>query len=479
MRRSTTLNSMSWYAFDILLNRGAYFFITIYIAKIIGPTEFGLASILGVIYYLGISISDSGMSNSLMRTKVCDDSDYGTVLITNLIFGFVVYIFLIAVSPLISSFYNVFKLRLLLPVYGLGIILSSCKSVYIAHMMKNFRYKRMFLLNFPGNLISIILAIALSMAGYGIWSIVWLFLANQIISLILFIIFAGWKTKININKQKFSYHFNFGYKLSISSFFNTVFENIYQLIIGKYYSIRMTGIYDRAFTLGNYPISILSTVISKVTLPLFADHLNDKEIFKNKFMEAIKLVSFAASFFTFLILIVVPFSIENYMGSQWDESIIIFKILCFGLLLYPIHSLNLNILNVYGRSDIFLMLEVIKKFVQIVLIAICYQYGINGLAISFVALSFVSLVINLYYTNYFIGYRIINQLLDIVPNIIVGGISLILSSLILMVFETTLFVLIIKVLVFTTFYCALSFVGNKASVVYIYNLIKSKLKNIN
>ena len=454
---------MSWYFLDILLNRGAYFFVTLYIAKIIGPEEFGIASILGVIYYLGLAISDSGMSNSLMRTKECDDNDYGTVLVSNILFGIFIYLIILFFTPIISKFYNSPKINFLLPFYGFGILLSSFKSVYIAYMMNNFEYKRMFFLNIPGNLISIIISLLLISFNYGIWSIIFLFLTNQLISLLLFICFSGWKTKFKLDKYKFKSHFNFGYKLSLSAVINTFFENIYQLIIGKYFSIRMTGIYDRSFTLGNYPTSILSTVISKVTLPLFVNYANEESLFKEKFSQVIKLAAFTTCYFTSFALILVPFIIQNYMGKEWLDSIHIFEVLSIGLLFYPIHSLNLNILNVYGRSDIFLMLEIIKKVLQIFTIILSYQYGINGLVIGFVVLSILSLLINLFYTQYFIKYKISDQLFDILPNIIAGIISLFILKYFINWQIISLNFLIIQILIFSILYFFLSYFLNKSA----------------
>lgn len=476
--KGKALQSMSWYTFDIFFNRGAYFFVTLYLAKIIGPTEFGLASILGVIYYLGLAVSDSGMSNSLMRSKECDDTDYGTVLMTNLLFGLFIYILLLILAPAISGFYDSPKLITLLPIYGLGIVLSSLKSVYIAFMMKNFEYKRMFILNIPGNVVSIIVAVILSNYGFGIWSIVALFLSNQFVSLILFYLFSGWKTIFILNKVKFKFHFGFGYKLSISAFINTVFENIYQLIIGKYFSLRMTGIYDRAFTLGNYPISILSTVLSKVTLPIFVNYVDDIKLFREKFRETIKLVSFVSCFVTGLILIVVPFVIREYMGVEWIDSIRIFEILTLGLLFNPIHSMNLNILNVYGRSDIFLMLEVVKKVAQIFSIIICYQFGIIGLVAGFVGLSFFSLFVNLFYTQYFIKYSLFTQFLDIIPNIVAGFLSLILSKYFLQGQRETFFTLVIEVVLFVCVYYLLSFISNRFSFYYTKQIVISNIRKI-
>ncbi|RWU05461.1 lipopolysaccharide biosynthesis protein [Pedobacter chitinilyticus] len=470
-----TVNSVSWYTIDILLNRGTYFLITMYIAKMIGPEEFGLASILSIIYYLGLALSDSGMSNSLMRTKNCDNVDYSTVLITNIVFGFFVYGILFLCAPLISSFFSNVKLASLVPVYSLGILLASFKSVYIAFMMKHFEYRKMFFINLPGNLISVVLSIVLSNSGLGIWSIVCLFLSNQFISLILFILYSGWRTKLKVSWVKFTYHFNFGYKLSISAFINTIFENIYQLIIGRYYSIKMTGIYDRAYTLGNYPISILSTVISKVTLPEFANHIDDPHVLRNKFRTSIMAVSLISSLVIFSILTVVPYLIRNFMGIEWNDSIPIFKILCIGLFFYPIHAMNLNVLNIYGRSDIFLLLEIIKKFVQIGAIIAFYSFGIMGLAYSFGVLSFFSFFANTYYTQKYIGYTIYKQGIDIILNLLIGIGAYLISSSIFIFLGLSLSVLLLQLFTFLLLFIIGSYNVNKTIHVFIWKLIRNNL----
>jgi teichuronic acid exporter len=213
--------------------------------------------------------------------------------------------------------------------------------------------------------------------------------------------------------------------------------------------------------------------LSKVTLPLFVNYVDDIILFKEKFRETIKLISFVTCFVTGVIFLIVPFMIEHYMGTQWMESIKIFEILCLGLLFNPIHSMNLNILNVYGRSDIFLMLEIIKKGVQIVVIIVCYQFGITGLVIGFVGLSVFSLFVNLYYTQYFIKYSVFTQLLDIIPNIFVGFLCIVISKYIMLNQLMSLYLLGIQVIVFVSLYYLLSYFSNKLSFYYVKKVVLS------
>lgn len=471
-----TVKAVYWYTIDIMLNRGAYFFTTLYVARMIGPTEFGLASILTVVYYLGLAISDGGMSNSLLRSKHCDDKDYGTVFLANIFFGVVIYSLLVLFTPFIATFYKAPKLISVLPIYSLGIILSSFKSVHIAYLMKNFDYKRMFILNMPGGILSIVVTVYLTKVGAGVWSVVALFLVNQLVSFITFVFFSGWKTSFKYDKSSFKKHFYFGYKISIASFINTFFENLYQLLIGKYFSIRMTGIFDRAFSLGNYPVSILSTVFSRVTLPLFAEMSDDIASLKQKLKESVKLVFFVSCYVVSTLILVVPYFISTFLGHQWDDAINIFKILCIGLVLYPIHTINLNVLNVFGRSDLLLKLEVIKKALQIILILLSYKLGIMGLILSFVLLSVSSFFINSYYAQKYVGYNIYAQIKDLLPNLLFAFICLKGVNLFEYTTAPNITIIVLETVVFSFLYYLFSFFFNRAAFVYIKGLATPIIK---
>ena len=207
------------------------------------------------------------------------------------------------------------------------------------------------------------------------------------------------------------------------------------------------------------------------------NYSNDMSLFKEKFSQVIKMTAFTTCFITSFALILVPFVIQNYMGKEWFDSIPIFEVLCLGLLFYPIHSLNLNILNVYGRSDIFLMLEIIKKVLQIFTIIVGYQFGITGLVIGFVVLSILSLLINLFYTQYFIKYKIRDQLFDILPNLLAGIISLIISKYITNGQIMSFYSMIIQIVIFSFFYFLLCFFLNKTAFFHIKNFTLSLIKN--
>jgi O-antigen/teichoic acid export membrane protein len=206
----------------------------------------------------------------------------------------------------------------------------------------------------------------------------------------------------------------------ISAQINTIFENIYNILIGKFYSVQTLGYYERAYTLNNYPISILSLIISKVSLPLFSQIADDKE----KLGEVYKKIVLMAFYITAPIMLgalaLAKPLFELVLGKQWLPAVPLFQILCLSYILYPIHSLNINILTAFGKSGLFLKLEIYKKIVLVILVIIGVNFGIYGLVWSSVVSSVVSLFINTYYTGHLISYTTLKQLRDLLPTLIMA-----------------------------------------------------------
>jgi O-antigen/teichoic acid export membrane protein len=255
--------------------------------------------------------------------------------------------------------------------------------------------------------------------GYGIWSLVYLFLINQLISTLVFWIFINWKPLWKFDFINYKYHFNFGYKLVLSAQLNTIFENIYNVLIGKFYDVRALGFYERAYTFNNYPVSVLSSIILKVSLPSLTIIKEDSERLQNAYKNIMQMAFFiSASGLCFAALLAQQI-VTIILGENWLQVVPIFQILCLSFIFYPIHSLNINILSVFGRSDLFLKLEVIKKITILIVVAICFNFGIMGLVWSSVINSIIGLIINTHYSGKFLNYPTIRQFRDLLPTILV------------------------------------------------------------
>ena len=417
---SKSLFATIWTLIDVFFNKAIYFIATLILARLLGPKDFGIISMIMVFFTIGTTLIDSGLSISIIRTNSISQKEYSTIFYLNLGLSFLAYVIIFLSAPLISNFYNQEILIQLIRVYCLGFIITSLRMVHQSILIKEMDFKKITLLNIPGNFIGLCVGVFLAINNYGVWSIVGLFLSTQITATITYWIFYNWRPSIVFSTDCMKTHWKFGYKLMISAQINTIFENIYNILIGKFYSVQTLGYYERAYTLNNYPISILSLIISKVSLPLFSQILDDKE----KLGEVYKKILLMAFYITAPImlgaLVLAKPLFELVLGKQWLQAVPLFQILCLSYMLYPIHSLNINILTAFGKSSLFLKLEIYKKIVLVILVVIGVNFGIYGLVWSSVLSSIISLFINTYYSGHLISYTIINQLKDLLPTLIMS-----------------------------------------------------------
>ncbi len=454
--KEQSINGAFWTFIDILVNRGGYFIATILLARILGPKEFGLLGMIMIFVAIGNTLIDSGMSSSLLRTKDVTEKDYSTVFITNILMSMFVYVLLFVTAPYIASFYNQIILTEIIRWYCLGFVISSFRSIHNVKLMKEMKFKMITYLNLPGNIISVSIGVWLGFSGYGVWSLIWLFLINQIICTISFWIFIKWRPILDFDFKNYKYHFNFGYKLVIAAQLNTIFDNIYNILIGKFYDVKTLGFYERAYTFNNYPISVLSGIISKVSLPSMTLIKEDKDRLQKVYKNMMQMSFFISSTCLAFISLMAYQIIELFLGKQWLPLAPMFQVLTIAFAFYPIHSLNINILSIYGRSDLFLKLEIAKKIMVFIVVLICMNFGVMGLVWSSVITSFLALFINSYYSSKFLNYSTGKQLTDLVPTILIVGLTLVIvlilnkfidsTSLIVQIFQSfiiALFVLVV------------------------------------
>ena len=299
----------------------------------------------------------------------------------------------------------------------MSFIINAFRFIPQVQLLREMNFKKLTILNIPGNIIGLILSIWLANNGFKILSIVGLHLATQIVSTLMFWIFNSWKPKLLFSVPKMRKHMSFGYKLMLSAQLNTLFENIYNLIIGRYYSIQILAYYERANTFANYPVSILSGIINKVSLPMFSNLSEDINRTLSSYKKILKLSFYISTPLMLGALVLAKPLFFFILGKPWMSAAPFFQILCLSYLLYPIHALNINILSIYGRSDLFLKLEVIKKCIVLIFIFLSLSFGVYGLLWSSVISSFVALFINTYYSGSIINYFIKDQLKDILPTL--------------------------------------------------------------
>ncbi len=391
------------------------FTISLILARILLPEEFGLIGMIAIFVAVGNTLLTAGLTQSLIRTEDPDEGDYSTVFYYNLASATVVYILIFFLAPLIARFYNQPILTDIARLYCLSFIFSAFAAVQLARLTKKMDFKTQTLVAFPATVAGGAVGIIMAYSGYGVWSLVWSSLITSFMSSVQLWFYSQWKPALVFSKEKFKTHFHFGYKLTLSGLLNRIFDNIYIIIIGKYFSPAQVGFYTRAETTKQLPLSNIFNSLDKITYPMFAEIQNDDVRLKRVYKQLLQMVLFVVTPLLIFIAVLGEPIFRFLFTEKWLPAVPYFQILCVTGILYPLHAYNLSILNVKGRSDLFLKLEVFKKIIIIITILITIPYGILALLYGQVFISSVSFFINSHYTAKFINYPALQQLGHVLP----------------------------------------------------------------
>ena len=418
--KKQSIKGVIWTGIQQFGSQGISFIVSILLARLLTPSEFGLVAMILVFISISQTILDSGLSQSLIRTANADNTDYSTVFYFNIVVSLLLYGILYLSAPFISVFYEQPALTELLRILGLILIVKAFSIVQLTKLTKEMNFKLQTIITLPALVGSALVAVIMAFNGFGVWSLIAYRLIREILNSFLLWIFSKWKPSLLFSIIKFKYHFRFGINLLFSGILSGVFNNLYALIIGKYFSAAQLGYFNRANSLQNLPVHNLGSILNKVTYPMFSKINDNDQKLRKTYLKVIGLSIFVMSPIMIFMGVLAKPLILFLLTDKWIAVVPYLQILVIAGLLYPIHSFNLNILKVKGRSDLFLRLEIIKKVITVLAILFAINYGIIGLVWSMVGTSIVALVINTYYSGKLINLTLANQLKKIIPSILIG-----------------------------------------------------------
>lgn len=414
--KSKTVKGASWSFIDGIAGQGITFLVGLVLARLLSPEEYGLIGIITIFIAVFNSIVDSGFSNALIRKNDAKDIDYNTVFISNLVLSIILFWVLYISAPAISNFFYQPQLIPLLRVMGSIVIINAFAIIQRTIFVKNVDFKTQTKVSLISSISSGVVGIGMALSGYGVWSLVGQQISKHILNSAFLWLFSNWYPRLQFSFQSFNDLFSFGWKLLVSSLIDTVWKEIYQVIIGKCYSPVALGQYTRAQQFASICSSNLTTVVQRVSYPILSSVQDDKERLKSGYKRIIK-VSMLVTFVLMLGLAAVAKPLVlTLIGEQWLPCVPFLQIICLQMMLYPLHSLNLNMLQVQGRSDLFLKLEIIKKIIAIVPLVLGIFVNIYWMLGGSVVTGFTAYYLNAYYSGPFLNYSIKEQVKDILPS---------------------------------------------------------------
>lgn len=413
MLKRRALDAAAWSGADLVTRQGLQFLVTLVLMRLVSPDDFGTVAVLGFFTSLAAVMVDGGLSTALIQRQDINHADESTVFWLNATIGLALGALLALAAEPLSHFFDKPILRPLAWVAALTVMMSSLGAIHAALLVKKLNFRTQLYAGTTAAALSSLLSIPMALSGFGVWALATQMLSMATLSTAFLWLLHRWRPATVFSLQSVKKLFNFGGLVLAANLVDTLYTRAYTVLIGRYIGLRELGYYDRADNTKQLPVSLLTGILGRVTLPLLSAAANDPVKLRRGMQVAIRSVMLVNLPIMLGIAALAEPLINTLFGHIWQPVTLPFQILCLAAALWPIHAINVNALLAQGRAGLVLRLEIPKKTMGLVFLVIGLRFGIAGIAWSQVAVSVMALWMNTYYAHTFVGYGLIRQLKDV------------------------------------------------------------------
>lgn len=413
--RKKTAIGLGWSFVETVLNQGVRFILGLILARLLTPHDYGLIGIALVFVAIMEDIVDGGFTNALIQKGKPTEKDYNTVFSTNLCISIILYCILFLAAPYIAVYFNDSLLTLIVRVISVILLIDALMFVPKTKLTKQMNFKIQTKVSFLSSISSAVVGIFMALNGFNVWALVGQQLTRHSIYTLSFLIISRQRLVLAFSLRSFYELFSFGSKLLMADFINSLYRQMYQVVIGKVYSPTTLGHYTRAHQFSSLFSVTFTQIVQKVTFPALSSIQNEGTKLKEAYRILIKVVMYIDFVVMLVLAAIAKPMIVTLLSEKWIPAVPYLQILCFSMLLNPLQAINLNMLKVKGRSDLFLRLEVIKKIIGLVPLALGIFVGIYWMLVASVVENVMGFFLNSHYSDKLLGYPIKAQIKDIMP----------------------------------------------------------------
>lgn len=418
--KNKTVKGTFWSAADAFLGQGVSFVVGIILARLLSPDEYGLIGLCLIVNAVLEGFVDSGFSTSIIRKKDANNDDYNTMFIINMSMSILMYLCILFASPYIADFFDRPEMNDIVKVTGLIIIFNALSLTQNTILVKKINFKSKTKASLTSAILSGIIGVVLAYSGYGVWALVAQMVSRSVINTICLWIINRWCPNFTFSKDSFRYMWGFGWKMLLSGLLDRIWQQAYQAVVGKFYSPTTLGQYTQSKHYANFFSSNINNIVMRVSYPVLSTVQDDKQRIVSIYRKIIKSTMFVTSVSMMTLAGISEPMVRVIIGDQWLQAASFLPLICISMSLYPLHAINLNMLKVLGRSDLFLIYEILKKIIAIVPICLGIFVGIYAMLVASIVVGIISFFINSWYTGKRLGYTSWNQLIDVAPNYGIG-----------------------------------------------------------
>lgn len=452
------------------------FVVSMILARILAPDEYGILSILLIFISLSEVIVQSGLGMALIQKKEVDNRDYSAVLYISIFLAVLLYLILYISAPLIADFFEMDLVSSTLRVMSICLLFGAGSTVLNSMLVRQMKFKRLFVCNITASVSSGIIGIIIAYLGGGAWALVFQYVTNKVITLVVMEIATKWKPGGFQTIKYVKPLFNYGYKLLIANLISTGYNELRSLAIGKKYNSAALAYYDKGKQIPQFVLNNVNATIENVMLPVYSSQQDN--IYQLKIMLSYSMC--VSSFVIFpmilgLCVIAEPL-IVLLLTEKWLPCVPFLVISSLTFLLSPLQTSNAQVINAMGRSDIFLQLEIIKKIIGVIILLSSIFFFDDVIYVAYGGLIFaiISSIINMIPNSLYLKYSIKNQVLDLLPNIMISVIMVICIFPLSFVLKNNIILIMLQMFLGVIVYIVLAIITKNKAFNFLYNILKGK-----
>lgn len=418
--KQKAVKGAAWQLGNLFITQGAQLVISIVLARLIMPSQFGIIAMFAVFNSIAGVLIDSGFAKALVRKTDRTDVDCSSMFYFNIAVAITCYIILFLCAPFIARFYNMAELTPIIRVASISLVISSFGAIQGTMFQISLNFKILSICSMISMISSGIIGIILAYLDWQVWALVSQMVLGAFFSTLLLWLFSSWRPRLTFSMSSIKEMFSFGSKLLASALLDKVYGQLYSITIGKFYNAANLGYYSRSNALASFVATTPSGILNSVSYPALCKMQHDDEYLARGYRKFLRVTAFIV-FPLSLGLSAAAYPLINVVyTAKWMSAAPLLQILCFALMWWPIHAINLNLLQVKGRSDLFLRLEIIKKIIGFTVLCSTLPFGITTMCYGMIVNSIISLFINTYYTGKLIHLGFWQQMKDILPSLLLS-----------------------------------------------------------
>lgn len=409
------INSFIWKLLERFSSQAISLLVTILLARILLPIEFGIIAIIVVFIELANVIIDGGLCTALIQKKGADDIDFSTIMYFSLVLAGVLYLLLYILAPTIAYFYDNTLLTPVLRILSINLFLNSFNAIQRAYISKHMLFDKLFYCSLVAIVVSGTTGIVMAYSGYGVWALVAQQITNQFVLSVIMWFTIKWRPLFVFSKERFKTLFDYGWKIFLSNLIIALYENVRSLIIGKMYHPSALAFFDRGKQFPNLIMTNINISLQTVLLPAFAEIQEQKELVKQMMKKSIELTNFCTLPLLVGLAVAAKPLVILLLTDKWIEAVPFIQIFSIAFMMMPIQSSNMSAIKALGYSNITLKIEIIKKVIETIILVISFFISVYAVAWGIVLYNFICIIINLYPCKKILNYNLYEQFRDVIP----------------------------------------------------------------